>query len=122
LAKIHRTLKQMLIAIEEGGHTRGMTERMREFIRPMRGASSSSLSVGASGTVGLAAERAAYGAPKISFTWTEVRNSLQLATAPSACPLLRGQPTGPEHCCQIEPVHQPQLVRSAGGRRHNHLS
>jgi hypothetical protein len=45
-------------------------------------------------------------------------NSLQLATAPSACPLLRGQPTGPEHCCQIEPVHEPQLVRSAGGRRH----
>jgi site-specific DNA recombinase len=31
LAKIHRTLKQMLSAIEEGGHTRGMTERMREL-------------------------------------------------------------------------------------------
>jgi len=30
LAKIHRTLKQMLGVIEEGGHTRGMTERMRE--------------------------------------------------------------------------------------------
>jgi hypothetical protein len=28
---------------------------------------------------------------KISFTCTEVRNSLQLAVAPSACPLLRGQ-------------------------------
>jgi hypothetical protein len=31
LAKIRRTLKQMLSAIEEGGHTRGMTERMREL-------------------------------------------------------------------------------------------
>ena len=31
LAKIQRTLKQMLGAIEEGGHTRGMTERMREL-------------------------------------------------------------------------------------------
>src|SRR6266566_5955980 len=31
LAKIHRTLKQMQSAIEEGGHTRGMTERMREL-------------------------------------------------------------------------------------------
>lgn len=31
LAKIHRTLKQMLSAIEEGGHTRSMTERMREL-------------------------------------------------------------------------------------------
>src|ERR1700690_1828028 len=72
---------------------------------------------GVTGQFGLVAERAAYGAPKISFTWTEVRNSLQLAPAPSACPLLRGQPTGPEHCRQIEPVHQPQLVRCAGGRR-----
>jgi hypothetical protein len=64
---------------------------MMSFIRPMRGASSSSSSGGASRTVGLAAERAAYGAPNISFTWTEVRNSLQLATAPSACPLLRAR-------------------------------
>ena len=31
LAKIHRTLKQMLSAIEDGGYTRGMTERMREL-------------------------------------------------------------------------------------------
>jgi site-specific DNA recombinase len=31
LAKIHRTLKQMLSAIEEGRHTRGRTERMREL-------------------------------------------------------------------------------------------
>jgi site-specific DNA recombinase len=31
LVKIHRTLKQMLSGIEEGGHTRGMTERMREL-------------------------------------------------------------------------------------------
>jgi hypothetical protein len=31
LAKIHRTLKQMLSAIEEGRHIRGMTERMREL-------------------------------------------------------------------------------------------
>jgi hypothetical protein len=31
LAKIHRTLKQMLSAIEERGHTRGMIERMREL-------------------------------------------------------------------------------------------
>jgi site-specific DNA recombinase len=31
LAKIQRTLKQMRSAIEEGGHTRGMTERMREL-------------------------------------------------------------------------------------------
>ncbi len=31
LGKIHRTLKQMLSAIEDGGHTRGMTERMREL-------------------------------------------------------------------------------------------
>jgi site-specific DNA recombinase len=31
LAKIRRTLKQMLSVIEEGGHTRGMTERMREL-------------------------------------------------------------------------------------------
>ncbi len=31
LAKIHRTLKQMLSAIEEGRHTRGKTERMREL-------------------------------------------------------------------------------------------
>ena len=38
--------------------------------------------------------RSARTAPKISFTWTEVRNSLQLAIAPSACPLSRGQPTG----------------------------
>ena len=55
--------------------------------------------------------------PDFEDMGTEVRNSLQLAIAPSACPLLRGQPTGPEHCCQIEPVHQPQLVRCAGGRR-----
>jgi site-specific DNA recombinase len=27
----HRILKQMLSAIEEGGHTRGVTERMREL-------------------------------------------------------------------------------------------
>jgi hypothetical protein len=70
---------------------------MMSFIRPTRGASSSSSSVGANCTVEQPAERAAYGAPKISFTWTEVRNSLQLASALSACPLLRGQPTGPEH-------------------------
>ena len=31
LAKIGRTLKQMLNVIEEGGYTRGMTERMREM-------------------------------------------------------------------------------------------
>ena len=31
LAKIRRTLKQMLGVIEEGGHTRGMTDRMREL-------------------------------------------------------------------------------------------
>src|SRR5216684_1668207 len=31
LAKIRRTLKQMLSVIEEGGHTRGMTDRMREL-------------------------------------------------------------------------------------------
>jgi site-specific DNA recombinase len=31
LAKIRRTLKQMLSAIAESGHTRGMTERMREL-------------------------------------------------------------------------------------------
>jgi site-specific DNA recombinase len=31
LAKIQRTLKQMLGVIEEGGHTRGMTDRMREL-------------------------------------------------------------------------------------------
>jgi site-specific DNA recombinase len=31
LAKIHRTLKQMQGVIEEGGHTHGMTERMREL-------------------------------------------------------------------------------------------
>jgi hypothetical protein len=31
LAKIQRTLKQMLSAIVEGGHTHGMTERMREL-------------------------------------------------------------------------------------------
>jgi site-specific DNA recombinase len=31
LAKIKRTLKQMLSVIEEGGHTRGMTDRMREL-------------------------------------------------------------------------------------------
>jgi RsiW-degrading membrane proteinase PrsW (M82 family) len=37
---------------------------------------------GASSTVGIVAEHAAYGAPKISFTWSEVRNSLQLAIRP----------------------------------------
>jgi site-specific DNA recombinase len=31
LAKIQRTLKQMLGVIEEGGHTRGMTDRIREL-------------------------------------------------------------------------------------------
>lgn len=31
LAKIQRTLKQMLSVIEGGGHTRGMTDRMREL-------------------------------------------------------------------------------------------
>ncbi|OIQ93612.1 hypothetical protein GALL_244600 [mine drainage metagenome] len=31
LAKIERTLKQMLNVIEEGGYTRGMTDRMREL-------------------------------------------------------------------------------------------
>ena len=31
LAKIQRTLKQMLSVIEEGGYTRGMTDRMREM-------------------------------------------------------------------------------------------
>jgi site-specific DNA recombinase len=31
LAKNQRTLKQMLSVIEEGGHTRGMTDRMREL-------------------------------------------------------------------------------------------
>jgi site-specific DNA recombinase len=31
LTKIQRTLKQMLGVIEEGGHTRGMTDRMREL-------------------------------------------------------------------------------------------
>jgi site-specific DNA recombinase len=31
LAKIGRTLKQMLTVIEEGGYTRGMTDRMREM-------------------------------------------------------------------------------------------
>jgi hypothetical protein len=31
LANFQRTLKQMLTVIEEGGQTRGMTERMREF-------------------------------------------------------------------------------------------
>src|SRR5271165_5614181 len=29
--KIRRTLKQVLTVIEEGGHTRGMTDRMREL-------------------------------------------------------------------------------------------
>ena len=31
LAKIQRTLKQVLNVIEEGGHTRGMIDRMREL-------------------------------------------------------------------------------------------
>ena len=31
IARIHRTLKQMLSVIEAGGHTRGMTDRMREL-------------------------------------------------------------------------------------------
>jgi len=31
LAKIRRNLKQMLGVIEEGGHTRGMTDRMHEL-------------------------------------------------------------------------------------------
>ncbi|MFH1346357.1 MAG: hypothetical protein ABIL01_34930 [Pseudomonadota bacterium] len=31
MAKIQRTLKQMLSVIEGGGHTRGMTDRMREL-------------------------------------------------------------------------------------------
>jgi hypothetical protein len=31
LAKTQRTLKQMLSVIEEGGHPRGMTDRMREL-------------------------------------------------------------------------------------------
>ena len=41
-----------------------------------------------SATRSMEQRRSARTAPKISFTWTGVRNSLQLATAPSACPLL----------------------------------
>src|ERR1700722_7660354 len=49
---------------------------------------------GARSAVGLVAQRAAYGSPKFSFTWPEVRNLLQLATVPSTCLPLRGRPTG----------------------------